>query len=92
MFKDLPKYKNELFNIYSKISNRTSMQTIQKSVAELANPYSNSMSEKCSRIREAFMKCMDERLANHYCITGARNNPKRIELDRSLVEFEDAIY
>jgi len=92
MFKDLPKYKSELFNIYSKISNRTSMQTIQKSVAELANPYSNSMSEKCSRIREAFMKCMDERLANHYCITGARNNPKRIELDRSLVEFEDAIY
>jgi hypothetical protein len=92
MFKDLPKYKNDLFNIYSKISNRTSMQTIQKSVAELANPYSNSMSEKCSRIREAFMKCMDERLANHYCITGARNNPKRIELDRSLVEFEDAIY
>lgn len=92
MFKDLPKYKNELFNIYSKVSNRTSMQTIQKSVAELANPYSNSMSEKCSRIREAFMKCMDERLANHYCITGARNNPKRIELDRSLVEFEDAIY
>jgi hypothetical protein len=92
MFKDLPKYKNELFNIYSKISNRTSMQTIQKSVAELANPYSNSMSEKCSRIREAFMKCMDERLANHYCITGARNNPKRIQLDRSLVEFEDAIY
>jgi len=92
MFKDLPKYKNDLFNIYSKISNRTSMHTIQKSVAELANPYSNSMSEKCSRIREAFMKCMDERLANHYCINGARNNPKRIQLDRSLVEFEDAIY
>ena len=92
MFKDLPKYKSDLFNIYSKISNRTSMQTIQKSVAELANPYSNSMSEKCSRIREAFMKCMDERLANHYCINGSRNSPKRIQLDRSLVEFEDAIY
>ena len=92
MFKDLPKYKADLMNIYSKISNRTSMDTIKKSVADLANPYSNSMSEKCSRIREAFMKCMDERLANYYCINGARNNPKRIELDRRLVEFEDAIF
>ena len=92
MFKDLPKYKADLMNIYSKISNRTSMDTIRKSVADLANPYSNSMSEKCSRIREAFMKCMDERLANYYCINGARNNPKRIELDRSLVEFEDTIF
>ena len=92
MFKDLPKYKADLMNIYSKISNRTSMDTIKKSVADLANPYSNSMSEKCSRIREAFMKCMDERLANYYCINGARNNPKRIELDRSLVEFEDTIF
>lgn len=92
LFKDLPKYKKELMDIYSKISNRTSMETIQKSVNDLANPYSNSMSEKCSRIREAFMKCLDERLAKYYYINGDRNQPKRIILDRNLVVFEDSPY
>jgi hypothetical protein len=92
LFKDLPKYKKELMDIYSKISNRTSLETIQKSVNDLANPYSNSMSEKCSRIREAFMKLIDKRLAEHYCINGDRNGLKRISLDRSLVEFGEGLY
>ena len=92
LFKDLPKYKKELMDIYSKISNRTSLETIQQSVNDLANPYSNSMSEKCSRIREAFMKSIDKRLAEHYCVNGDRNGLKRIPLDRSLVEFEEGLY
>jgi hypothetical protein len=92
LFKDLPKYKKELMDIYSKISNRTSLETIQKSVNDLANPYSNSMSEKCSRIREAFMKSIDKRLAEHYCVNGDRNGLKRIPLDRSLVEFGEGLY
>jgi hypothetical protein len=92
LFKDLPKYTKELMAIYSKISNRTSLETIQRSVNDLANPYSNSMSEKCSRIREAFMKSIDKRLAEHYCITGDRNGLKRIPLDRSLVEFGEGLY
>lgn len=92
LFKDLPKYRKDLLDIYSKISNRTSLETIQKSVNDLVNPYSNSMSEKCSRIREAFMKSLDKRLAEHYCISGGRNGLKRIPLDRMLVEFEERIY
>lgn len=92
LFKDLPKYKKELMDIYSKISNRTSLETIQQSVNDLANPYSNSMSEKCSRIREAFTKSIDKRLAEHYCVIGNRNGLKRIPLDRSLVEFEEGLY
>lgn len=92
MFKNLPQYKNELMTIYSKVSNRSSMETIQNSINDLVNPYSNSMSEKCSRIKEAFIKCMDDRLARHYYVTGNRNDPKRIVLDRNLVIFEDSIY
>ncbi len=76
----------------SKISNRTSLQTIQQSVNELANPYSNSISEKCSRIRESFMKSIDKRLAEPYCVNGDRNGLKCIPLDRSLVEFEECLY
>jgi hypothetical protein len=50
------------------------------------------MSEKCSRIRETFMKSIDKRLAEHYCVNGDRNGLKRIPLDRSLVEFEEGLY
>jgi hypothetical protein len=92
MFKNLPQYKNELMSIYSKVSNRTSMETIRKSINDLVNPYSNSMSEKCSRIKEAFIKCMDDRVARYYYITGYRSEPKRIILDRKLVVFEDSVY
>jgi hypothetical protein len=92
MFKNLPQYRNELMTIYSKVSNRTSMETSQKSINDLVNPYSNSMSEKCSRIKEAFVKCMDDRIARHYYVTGDRSEPKRIILDRKLVVFEDSAY
>lgn len=92
MFKNLPQYREELMTIYSKVSNRTSMETIQKSINDLVNPYSNSMSEKCSRIKEAFIKCMDDRIARYYYITGDRSEPKRITIDRKLVVFEDSVY
>ena len=92
MFKNLPQYREELMSIYSKVSNRTSMDTIRRSIDDLVNPYSNSMSEKCSRIKEAFIKCMDDRVARYYYITGYRSEPKRIILDRKLVVFEDSVY
>jgi hypothetical protein len=92
LFKDLPNYKNDLLTIYSKVSNRSSLDLINNSINELANPYSNSMSEKCSRIKEAFLKCMDDRLAMHYYVLGNRNEPKRILLNRKLVVFEDSSF
>jgi hypothetical protein len=92
LFKDLPSYKNELMHIYSKISNRSSLSSMKKTIDELTNPYNNSMNEKCSRIRLAFLKVMDERVANHYLIGGNRNERKRIPLDRKLVIFEESVY
>jgi hypothetical protein len=92
LFKDLPNYKNDLMSIYSKVSNRSSLDLISNSVNELANPYSNSMSEKCSKIKESFLKCMDDRLARYYYILGDRNEPKKILLNRKLVIFEDASF
>ena len=79
-------------DICSKISNRTSLETIQRSVNDLANSYSNSMSEKCSRIREAFMKLIYKSLAEHYSFKGDCNGLKRIPLERTLVKFGEALY
>lgn len=92
MFKDLPSYKNDLLNIYSKLSNRSSLEVMEKTIDDLVNPFSNAMNEKCSLIKLAFLKTMDERIARYYVIDGDRNQNKRIILDRSLVTFEDNIY
>ena len=91
MFKELPKYRNELYRIYSILTNRSDLDTISKSIDDLANPFSNSMSEKCSRIKEAFLKIIDERWAEPYYINGGRNEPKRIPLSRELIEIESDI-
>lgn len=89
MFKDLAKYRTELESIYRRLSNRTSSSTMKASLDDLVNPFNNSMSEKCSRIKEAFLRHFHKELAQHYYVTGGRLTAKRILLDRSLVIFED---
>jgi regulator of sirC expression with transglutaminase-like and TPR domain len=91
LFKHLSEYKKELMEIYAQISNRESPAEMKKSIDDLVNSTKNSINEKCSRIREAFIKRFDERLAYHYFITGTRFTAKRIELDRNLVSWEGKI-
>lgn len=88
MFKELPDYKYELRDIYLKISNREDIDAINNSILEVVNPTKNSINEKCSRIREAFIKHFDESIAENYFITGNRATPKMITLDRALI-FEE---
>jgi hypothetical protein len=92
LLKELPSYRGELLNIYSKLSSRSSLDNMRKTIDDLVNPFSNSMNEKCSRIKFVFMKEMDERIARYYVIDGDRNQHKRILLDRNLVTFEDNVY
>ena len=81
-FKDLVDYKDELRDIYGIITNRTSPMVIDDSIDKITDPTQNAINEKCSRIREAFVEHMDERLAKNYCITGLRGEAKRITLPR----------
>ncbi len=87
LFKDLRPHVNELVDIYAKVGNRLDMGQIRESILELTNPRSNSINEKCSRIKEAFISKINEDLAEHYYVTGNRSSPKGIKLDRSLVQF-----
>lgn len=89
LFKESGRYKNELTEIYCKLTKRVSMKNVEKSMEDLSNPFSNSLSEKCSRIRKTLVNLMDDRIAQHYYITKGRNQLKRIDLDRGLVVFED---
>ena len=88
-FKDLPLYKKELYEIYLKISSKSDIESIKQSIDDLINPFSNSMSEKCSRIKEGFSKKLADKFAKHYYIVGDRSKPKKIILERALIEFEN---
>lgn len=87
-FKCLMDYSKELERIY-KILNDGELDSSQyQSIYRIADPFDNSINEKCARIREAFVSCIDERLAKNYFVTGMRGEPKRITLDRSMIIWE----
>ena len=88
LFKHLPDYRDELMNIYKHISNRENLTDMEKSIDDVTDPTKNAINEKCSRIREAFIRHFDESLAQNYFITGLRSEPKTITLDRQLVAWE----
>ena len=90
-FKELYMHKKELLDIYGRIGNRTDLEQMQKSINDMTDARSNSVNEKCSRIKEAFLSKLDQRLALHYIVTGNRQDAKCISLDRSLVVFEEQI-
>ena len=87
-FKDLADYREELINIYRALNPIGGTQRQQRSIRDLTNPLSNSINEKCAKIREAFVSKFDDRLAKNYYITGERGAPKRISLEPSLVVWE----
>lgn len=88
VFKHLPDYRDELIEIYKQLKGDSFSRTSLSSVDDVTNPLSNSINEKCARIRAAFMKQIDERLAKYYFIDGRRGEPKKISLPRHLVVRE----
>jgi hypothetical protein len=85
MFKELYKHKWELMHIYGQVGNRSDIEQISKSINDLTNAQSNSVNEKCSRIKEAFLSKLDATLASPYLVSGGRSMTKLIQIDRSLV-------
>lgn len=87
IFKHLVNHREELLELYCRTSGREADAEMRESIQSLTNPLSNSINEKCSRIREAFLKELEERLATPYVVTGDKATPKRIKLPRKLLEW-----
>jgi len=83
--KSMPDYRAEMENIYLSISGRSDMDSIRKSLDDLADPLSNSMNEKISHVRRAFLNVVNDNVAGFYYIQGERGTAKKIILDRSYV-------
>ena len=58
---------------------------MEDSIDDLVDSTKNSINEKCSRIREAFVKAFDEEVAENYIVTGKARTPKGITLPRTLI-------
>ena len=82
----LPGHQDEFMEIYKRLTNRRDAVAL-RSAERVLNPMDNSINEKCSRIREAFISRFDDTLACKYYITSYYQLKKRIELDRELVDL-----
>lgn len=87
-FKDLVDYKDEIQSIYNTITNRVHLDKASKSVEDLVDPTNNSVHEKCSRIKGAFMKLFGKAGAEQYAITGKAGEAKTIPAARGFVDWE----
>lgn len=87
-FKCLIDFHDELLSIYRNLTNRADVDKAMESIRELTNPLSNSINEKVSRIRAAFITCLTQEIAKNYYITGEKGCPKKITLDRNLIEYQ----
>ena len=90
-FKELVDCREELLQIYYRISNRDDSAKMEQSIDDLVDSTGNSINEKCSRIRAAFVSRFSDDLAKNYYITGSSGQAKYIPLDRSLVMDEAGI-
>ena len=88
MFSYLPDYRDELLHIYGLITGRDNREDIQRSIDDVTDPTRNSINEKCSRIKQAFLREFDDSIARNYYITGERGEAKKILLSRDLVTWD----
>lgn len=87
MLNSLADYKGELLSIYERISNKGDKEEIVRNINRLVDPLDNSVNVNCSRIKNAFVKLMSDRLAKQYYITGWRGEPKKVNLLPEMIEI-----
>ena len=88
LFKHLSDYYDELLEIYKQVGNREIEKNIKRSIRDITDPTKNSINEKCTRIREAFLAKFDYAYARHYFVTGKRGEQKKIDLPQNLVDLQ----
>lgn len=87
-FKALPDYRKELAELYTTIKPLGLNDRVIKSIEDVTNPLLNSINEKCSRVKAAFLSEVDTSLADQYYITGKGGEPKKVTLPRKLIIWE----
>ena len=88
VLKCLPDYRKELTRLYLLLRPVGMTDRVEKSIIDVTSPTSNSINEKCARIRKIFSGLLPKSVARYYAISGKRGEPKKIDLVRANVIWE----
>lgn len=88
VLKCLPDYRKELTSIYLLLRPAGMTDRVEKSIIDVTSPTSNSINEKCARIRKLFASLLPQSVAKYYAISGKRGEVKKIDLVRANVIWE----
>lgn len=81
----LSDHRQELYDIYSRLSSMGMMQEMKGRIDDMTNALSNSASEKISRIKRVFEEAIGQELAKNYYIWGSVGEAKHISLPREKI-------
>ena len=87
-FADLREYRAELTDLYMGISGRNDRTEMERSIDRLIDPKDNSIHEKASKLAAELSRYFRPEQLPAYTLSGKAGAPKRISLDRNLVEWE----
>ena len=88
ILKDLPLYRNELTEVYKALLPFGLTEKAKRSIKDVTNPISNSINEKCAKIRRCFFEVLSPSIARYYAVSGRRGEAKMVELVRANVIWE----
>ncbi|MBR1517165.1 MAG: hypothetical protein IJ620_03380 [Bacteroidales bacterium] len=91
LFKQLVNHRQELYNIYSILSPREDVASMNRSIDDIIDSTKNSVNEKVSRIKAAFVTRIHDSLASNYYLVGKAGEPKQIRLDRSFITDQSGL-
>ena len=87
-FGDLSDYRAEMTDLYKGITRRSDPEQLTASLDRLTTPGDNAIHEKAAKLAAALARYFRPQEMPAYTLTGKAGAPKRIRLDRSLVEWE----
>lgn len=88
-FSELSDHREEILAIYESVSRALDRQTIHSRIDRLVAPGENMISENISRIRKKLIEAVGPQMIEVYAISGPNAGKKTIDLDRSLVRFDE---
>ena len=90
--RDIAGHRADLESIYSVVKPGRSEEKAKESIDNLLDPMSNTLNEYISKINRCFKSCiLNNKLADHYCITGKRGETYRIDLAPELITLPKAV-
>ncbi|MEN9981858.1 MAG: hypothetical protein RL542_1645 [Bacteroidota bacterium] len=89
--KDLKNHEKLLLSIYKNVSNQLSLDKMKESIQELVNPENESIYTHISRIKKEIQNHFEPHVAHQYFINGDKGKPKKINLSKDKISFEQPI-